>query len=309
MSKRVGSIFLSALMLFVALPSFADVNVVFEQDGILHKPISDENLCVSYYSNSPFELNVIADSIAVGVTGAGFLAATLGRTYTKYPDFNGVIFDSSAVSGFDRWAMRPYSKGLDTFGTVVSVTDAILPVVAYGVEFLFSNLPKKDGLTVAVMYLESLFLSNAIKEVVKLSVHRVRPYMYFENYDKSAIKFHDFEMSMPSGHTVNAFMGATFLSYTFCQYYPDSVWRIPVIATSYALAIGTGALRMASGNHFFSDVLAGAAIGSACGFLVPFAHTFIAKANQRLAVYSEKTGAPKIELAAAPLVMNVSIKF
>ena len=30
---------------------------------------------------------------------------------------------------------------------------------------------------------------------------------------------------------------------------------------------------MASGNHFFTDVLAGAAIGTACGFIIPALHS------------------------------------
>jgi len=43
------------------------------------------------------------------------------------------------------------------------------------------------------------------------------------------------------------------------------------------MAIGVAALRLSSGNHFFTDVLAGAAIGCSVGFLVPYLHTFNTK--------------------------------
>ena len=42
---------------------------------------------------------------------------------------------------------------------------------------------------------------------------------------------------------------------------------------SFGMAAVTGALRMASGNHFFTDVITGAVIGTACVFLVPFLHS------------------------------------
>ncbi len=312
MNRKISTVLATVFLMASSVSVFAQTRVVVvdEPDGIFRREISEKDRCISFESQSPFELNVVADSIWVGLSGAGFLAANLGRIYGKFPEYvPGTIYNKDAVGAFERWAMRPYNKGLDTAGTVVSVVDTVLPVLAYGMEFLFSNLPKKDGGTLAVMYIEALLTSNAIKESLKLGIHRVRPYMYFENFDTSAIKYHDFEFSLPSGHTMNAFIGATFLTYTFCQYYPESNWRIPVIATSYALAIGTGVMRMASGNHFLSDVLAGAAIGSACGFLVPFAHTFIAKANARLASYSEKTGAPKMELAALPMGVSMTVKF
>ncbi|MBR6080042.1 MAG: phosphatase PAP2 family protein [Treponema sp.] len=310
-TKKIFSVAVASVLLFTAFPSFAqNVVIIDEQPGIFQRPIPENERCISFSQKSPFELNPIADSITVGLSLAGFLSANLVRAFGTYPEHvPGYVYDRANVPEIDRWAMNPYNKVLDNIGTGTSIFDAVLPVVTFGMEFLFSNLPKKDGATLAVMYAETLLTANAIKETMKINALRVRPYMYFSTYDTSAIKHHDFEFSLPSGHTVNAFAGATFLSYTFCTYYPDSNWKIPVIATSYAIAVGTGILRMTSGNHFFTDVLAGAALGSACGFLVPFAHTFLAFANEKFADYSEKTGNPKVALAALPMGLNVSIHF
>ncbi len=312
MSKKLICTLASFLLALGTLPSFAEQNVVLieEPKGIFEHDIAAQDRCISFLQRSPFELNVVADSIWVGLSLSGYVAANLVRAFGTYPEYvPGTHYDINSVAPIDRWAMMPFNSVLDKVADGVSIFEAALPVLTYGVEFLFGNLPKKDGVSLAVMYLETFFTTNAITDTIKINALRVRPYMYFDGFDTAAIDYHDFEFSLPSNHTANAFAGATFLTYTFCKYYPNSNWRIPVIATSYLIAAGTGALRMASGNHFFTDVLAGAAIGSACGFLVPFAHTFIAKANSSLAADCEKHGGPLIELAAMPMGLNVSMKF
>lgn len=54
--------------------------------------------------------------------------------------------------------------------------------------------------------------------------------------------------------------------------YPDSPWRTPVVAGAYAVAAAAASLRVASGSHFLTDVLAGAALGTLSGWLVPVLH-------------------------------------
>ena len=61
--------------------------------------------------------------------------------------------------------------------------------------------------------------------------------------------------SFPSGHTAQAFMGATFYE----MEYPHQMKAMKV--AMYALAGLTGALRVANDRHWSSDVLVGAGIG------------------------------------------------
>lgn len=61
--------------------------------------------------------------------------------------------------------------------------------------------------------------------------------------------------SFPSGHTANAFFGATVLAK---EYGNQSVWY-PI--AGYTFATATGALRMLNNRHWASDVLVGAGIG------------------------------------------------
>lgn len=61
--------------------------------------------------------------------------------------------------------------------------------------------------------------------------------------------------SFPSGHTATAFVGAEVLRR---EYWHVSPW---IGITGYAVAAGTGFLRMYNNRHWLTDVLAGAGIG------------------------------------------------
>jgi membrane-associated phospholipid phosphatase len=120
------------------------------------------------------------------------------------------------------------------------------------------------------MYAESLLFVFGTSEIIKNSFVRYRPYSYFGDIPQG--KENDYNKSFPSRHTAFAFMSAGFLTSTFFTEYPQSSWKVPLCAISYTLAAGMGASRIFSGNHFISDVLAGAVIGSVSGYLIPWLH-------------------------------------
>lgn len=215
-----------------------------------------------------FKLEPVTDGILFG-TGLA-----LNGTYllcdkvlkTKDIAFDGNILDKSTVNGFDRPLMNAYSKTLDTTGDIFLLGALASPV-------LFAAAPNTEWFTIAAMYTETALIANGIKDITKLIVDRPRPYMYFDGYPQKEIEERDWCKSFPSGHTTMAFTAAAFNTYVFSKYFPDSSWRFVVAGGSYAIAVTTAALRLASGNHFATDVLTGAAIGTLCGFLVPYLHT------------------------------------
>lgn len=221
------------------------------------------------------------DPVYDGIIGGGGLALTGGLFiydfFDPFPMYDGVKLDLDSVNPFDRWAARPYSKPLHISGTVTEVLAMAAPLA------LFATDKSEWGIWV-VMYAESMLWANGIKEALKFSVKRNRPYMYFDGPPQDKIDDGDYLKSFPSGHTTMAFNGAVFLSYTFSKYFPESKWKVPVIAGSLSLAVATGVQRILSGNHFITDVLAGAAIGSLTGFVVPFLHTLPKSKNLEVAV-------------------------
>ncbi|MBQ3830122.1 MAG: phosphatase PAP2 family protein [Spirochaetales bacterium] len=190
-----------------------------------------------------------------------------------------IVFASSAfpldpqeVNSFDRPFMAPYSKTLDDLSLVPAIAVALSPAVLL-------TQPSSEYLTIGLMYIESFAITYGSKELIKFLVHRERPYMYDANTPMSLVQDEEHNESFLSGHTALAFNGASFASYVFCKYNPDSKWKIPVIAASYSLAAATAAMRVASGCHFVTDVLAGAALGTVIGIAVPALHTLLAKEN------------------------------
>jgi membrane-associated phospholipid phosphatase len=120
------------------------------------------------------------------------------------------------------------------------------------------------------MYAEAFLLTFGTKDLLKNAFIRYRPYVYDGGIPDG--KNDDYYKSFPSGSTALAFLSAGFLSATFSAEYPDSQWKIPVIAGIYTLATGVAVCRIACGSHFLTDVLAGTAMGSLYGWVVPLLH-------------------------------------
>ncbi len=178
--------------------------------------------------------------------------------------------DASEVNGFDRLLMNSYNESLDKTATILEVASLLTTAILLTED-------TDQYLTIGVMYLETAAVAFGTRTLLKHLVERPRPYMYFPDYPQEEVASGDWNRSFPSGHTLMSFAGASFASYVFWKYNPDSKWKIPVTAASYALAATTAVLRVASGNHFMTDVLAGAAIGTVIGIGIPALHTLLAK--------------------------------
>lgn len=230
-------------------------------------------------SREKFSLHLVTDSVltasALGLNLVPILMPANGAPET------GTIFSTTSVPEIDRWAMRPYSSALDLGGDILQYAAFLSPLVLLAA-------PHEEWVTIGVMYAETALLAWGFKELGKSLVSRPRPYMYFESAPTEALADGDWDDAFPSGHTTLAFAGASFASYVFSVYYPNSVWRIPVIAGAYTLAAATAVMRVSSGNHFPSDVLVGAVLGTACGILVPMLHRV------------QRTHPTKLSLAAGP---------
>ena len=66
---------------------------------------------------------------------------------------------------------------------------------------------------------------------------------------------------------------ATAYSRIYMMRHPDSPWIVPLWVGTYSVAVMTGVLRTYSGDHFWTDVIAGAITGVGLGLVVPWMHT------------------------------------
>lgn len=199
-------------------------------------------------------LTVLLSILAVSVFTSGIYA----QGYT--------IRDKNDVNEFDRVIMNPYNKALDYTATGFEVVSLAMPLVCL-------MAPAEDYLEIGIQYAETMAVAYGLRCLFKGTVERARPYMYFDGAPEKDIADGDWNRSFMSGHSIMTFASAGFTTFMFLRYCPDSEWTVPVIVTSWGIAVTTGILRVASGNHFVTDVLAGSATGVAVGFLVPLLNT------------------------------------
>lgn len=120
---------------------------------------------------------------------------------------------------------------------------------------------------------EAIVAGSLVAGVIKSAVGRARPYL-------DVTKPHDLGFmrglgdrryrSFPSGHSVAGFAAATVVTAETRRWWPDSQWYIgPVMYGGAALI---GASRMYTNNHWASDVIMGAAIGTVAGLVIDRYH-------------------------------------
>lgn len=216
-------------------------------------------------------------SAAVVVTGAGLIVGTelvkqdLAPKSCVWCDRDAEERDT--LNGFDRRA-RQLLKWRDTTtaarlsdllgGVVVPTTGATM----LGVAGADAQAERKVGNDLLIV-LETMALSGVLNQLAKFTIGRERPYAHFREIGDVPIgkKSRDDNLSFYSGHTAQTFtIAASTTTVALLRGYELA----PFIAlTTAPLAALTGYLRIAADKHYLTDVLAGAAIGSAIGILAP----------------------------------------
>ncbi|MGO8692230.1 MAG: phosphatase PAP2 family protein [Rectinemataceae bacterium] len=211
----------------------------------------------------PYALDPVLDGSLV----AGGLAVYGGSLYlqTLKPAPDKAAIDPSAIPFFDRAYPSAPSAVLSNAGSDLALGMAALPLI------LFPGRSGGEMLDIGVMYAETLELAYSVDSLLKSTIVRYRPYAYSTS-TPADFSNSDISMSFPSSHATLAFSAAVFTGVVFDKLYPDSNLKPLVWASGLGLAVAVSTLRVMSGDHFLSDVVAGAAIGAASGFLLPFIH-------------------------------------
>lgn len=200
-----------------------------------------------------------------------FLISFFVMKFTSSSPWDGTIFDISKVNFLDRNLANPYNHFLHIIGTITcGISYIFLPIcfIAYTVHK--SKNKKWTFLTLILIFCTTCLFNKGFYDLLKALVERIRPYMYFKNPAQKGILSGDFQHSWPSGHTANAFMGISFITINLIFSKDKSLWEKLFILSGYIFSISTGICRILSGNHYFTDVLSGAFLGSLVGFGISF---------------------------------------
>lgn len=156
---------------------------------------------------------------------------------------------------------------------------AVAPVALAG--YAWYNGGTASGfLGYTLMYAQALAIQSGLNLATRSLKLWPRPYIYAEDGEgREAAEKAEGEAygSFFSGHSSAAFTAAVFTASYFSEMYPASPYRGVVWAGSLSLAGFVGALRIAAGKHYPSDVVVGALVGTGVSLLVLETHKESAK--------------------------------
>lgn len=172
--------------------------------------------------------------------------------------------DPADLPGIDRWVVGANSsfarRGSDVL--LIGVSGLAGYVAAH------DRSPQQARGNLAVLA-NSVSWTAASTAWLKVLVGRKRPVLYTSDAAAAAGHVKN-QQSFPSGHASVAFAVAT--SYLVMANREHLPHRARNTAILFGGAAGIGALRLAGGSHFPTDVLAGAALGMGIGWLVAAVH-------------------------------------
>ncbi len=174
---------------------------------------------------------------------------------------------SKSINWFDRGAVYRFSEEAAKISNIVAGLSIAAPLV------LFSDSKiRKEWRIYTLMYFETILFSASVPSIGKGSVKRTRPFVYNPDVTLEKKTTGEARRSFFSRHTTITFAAAVFLSTVYDNSYPDSKWT-PYVWTGSLLAAGAvGYLRYEAGEHFPTDIITGAVVGSAIGYFIPFLH-------------------------------------
>lgn len=144
------------------------------------------------------------------------------------------------------------------------------PYAEFAALLLLKVKCKNDVVNTALLILKSEVIMEAIVYPMKIITHEERPYSYGKAQAGVPLSVREQDnqafLSLPSGHTAEAFVAATIV-------YREFRYKSPWYGIgAFTLATSVAAFRMINDQHWESDVLIGAGIGMLSANMVYATH-------------------------------------
>ena len=183
------------------------------------------------------------------------------------------------INKIDRWVSYNYSTKAAKASDYFFVGSMPLPMILF-----FDKKIRKDAGRVTLLYLEAAGITGSIYVTSSMLANRFRPYSYNENVDISKRTRGGARNSFFAGHVAIVSNSVFFTAQTYAFYHPEMRHKWVLYAGAGLITATTGYLRIKAGQHFLTDVLTGAAVGTLSGLLVPYFHRNTHKIDPKISI-------------------------
>ncbi|GAB4091226.1 phosphatase PAP2 family protein [Flaviaesturariibacter terrae] len=280
--RRTGKILLQLILAGSVLPAAAQQAKV---DTIDHAP-AGKPLKQIVYKVNPW---VTIPLDAVMTIGNFYAIPNILHAKKEISPAEIAALRPELLSSLDRWAVEQDPNQRDWW---YKFSDVGLPVtVAASLSILLDDNIRKDGWKVALMFYEAQAVTFTIYNYSPLGPafqNRLRPLVYYSNFDPALRQGGGQRNSMFSGHTANAAAATFFAVKVYSDYHPEVgrkkyLWY--ALASLPPLVIGYSRVKALA--HFPSDVFLGLLVGATSGIAIPALHKVNPKTVQFGVTYNE----------------------
>jgi membrane-associated phospholipid phosphatase len=221
--------------------------------------------------SAPFHLSLKKEAI-ISLSGIScYLAGNYFISNITIPD--PTTLNRENVNKIERFACDYYSKKLSYISDNTKDATTLLLALTF-----ISHLKEINRENIRILLSDVVLFAEAESMIVGITrcakglSERPRPFVYNSTLSLEKRQKKSSYESFWSGHASLAFMTAVFTGYVYQNHHPGSNLILPVWITGLSCATATSILRVSSGNHFPSDVIVGAAVGSCIGWFIPWIH-------------------------------------
>jgi membrane-associated phospholipid phosphatase len=230
-----------------------------QTDSVKYRmPPNQQIYKINYRTEVPFTV------VAAAITGFNFSQISQKTNSTETQIEN---LDKDNIPFFDRWTVHVYSKSIDQASYIPFYVAIPLPLLC-----LVDQKMRKDFWKIGYLYVEALAATGVVYSSAVALTNRYRPFTYNKESPMDLAMESNSKKSFFAGHVALVATSSFFMARVYADYHPDSKLKWVFYTGAGALTAATGIMRNLAGMHFLSDVLLGAAVGTASGLLVPSLH-------------------------------------
>jgi membrane-associated phospholipid phosphatase len=201
------------------------------------------------------------------VLGLGIVMAS-ARLVKTQKAFCAPQCDPADLNALDRTTAGTWSPAWSTASDF-----GLYAIIAGAATVLVIDEGLIDALNDSVVIAESALSATAVSSLMSLTAGRPRPFLFGTNAPLDTRNGADAGLSFLSSHTAVSFALATSTYMASRRLNPKSKVPLLILGLGLAAASFVGTARVEGGNHFITDVVGGAVVGTSLGVLIPSLHT------------------------------------